>query len=210
MSSFRQIYPDTLSEAARFLLERDSDRPDLSRLVIAAASSQTPPAKLSPSDVVALAWMIELCEFMAVSDSVAIEGPLGQLLRHLLAVPAWMATLLTGQEAQATRFDNVLSVGVISRYQAKQRSEEIGRLRRLTHPGGRLLLAVDVMKSSDFIWNEWQGSEVESPILHGTIADLEGELRDAGFHCISRSLRRNLPEGRCDVLLVALRNKGDY
>jgi hypothetical protein len=46
--------------------------------------------------------------------------------------------------------------------------------------GWRLLLAVDLLPKSDFLWNRSGGVEVEPPTEHGTVDDLVELARPPG------------------------------
>jgi hypothetical protein len=69
-------------------------------------------------------------------------------------------------------------------------------------PGGRLLLAIDVIPASDFLWNRSEGEEVEPPVAHGTTFDVADQLRALGLRVVEWTLLRGVPASRTDLLLV--------
>jgi hypothetical protein len=65
-----------------------------------------------------------------------------------------------------------------------------GRFRDWLAEGGRLLLTLDLVPGTDELWNFDQGQKVESPDMHGTLAELTRELENAGFSIRETAVRR--------------------
>ena len=57
----------------------------------------------------------------------------------------------------------IYSVSVLAHMTRPEREETVDLVSRWLEPGGRLLLAVDLLPKSDFLWNRSEGVEVESP-----------------------------------------------
>jgi hypothetical protein len=70
-------------------------------------------------------------------------------------------------------------------------------------PQGRLLLEIDLIPATDFLWTRSQGLEVEPPVQHGTIDHVTGQLRQFGFRIDECIVRRSVPKSRTDLLFVA-------
>ena len=99
-------------------------------------------------------------------------------------------------------FDRIYSISVLAHMTRSDRADTITRARRWLRPGGRALFSIDLIPSSDFIWNRSEGVEVSPPERHGTIFDLRGEFDAAGFHLTEFQTARGLHETRTDLLFV--------
>jgi hypothetical protein len=71
------------------------------------------------------------------------------------------------------------------------------------HPRGLLVLAVDLIPSSDFLWNRADGVEVETPIRHGTVDDLMAQITGLGFEVDEFTIKRGVYKSRTDLLFIA-------
>lgn len=70
-------------------------------------------------------------------------------------------------------------------------------------PGADLLLALDLIPGTDFIWNYSEGTEVEPRELHGTVTDVLRTLEALGCLIIEAKAVRQIPTwSRTDVLLI--------
>jgi cyclopropane fatty-acyl-phospholipid synthase-like methyltransferase len=99
-------------------------------------------------------------------------------------------------------YDRIYSVSVIAHMAATERAVTMGRIAGWLRPGGRLLLAVDLLPKSDFLWNRSEGVEVEPPIDHGTFDDLLAAVERAGLRVTERTIRRTVYASRTDLLFV--------
>ena len=67
-----------------------------------------------------------------------------------------------------------------------------------------MLLALDMIPSSEFLWNRCEGVEVEPPARHGTVTDLTDQLEALRFRINERRVVRSIPGARTDLLLIEL------
>jgi SAM-dependent methyltransferase len=104
--------------------------------------------------------------------------------------------------APSYHFDAIYSVCVIAHMPRAVRGDTLRRCRDWLQPGGRLLLAIDVIPSSDFLWNRSEGLEVEPPIQHGTVADVLDQLAELGFQMNESRVVRGVYKSRTDLLFI--------
>jgi SAM-dependent methyltransferase len=102
----------------------------------------------------------------------------------------------------AAPYDAIYSISVLAHMPAVVRRATLERCRRWLRPGGRLLLAVDVIPACDFLWNRSEGSEVEPPVAHGTTFEVAEQLRALELRVVEWTLLRGVPASRTDLLLV--------
>jgi cyclopropane fatty-acyl-phospholipid synthase-like methyltransferase len=102
----------------------------------------------------------------------------------------------------AQPYDRVYSVGAFVRMTRAGREETVGLIAQWLKPGGRLLLAVDLLPKSDFLWNRSEGVEVEPPTQHGTVDDLLESIQRVGLRVTERRIRRTVYASRTDLLFV--------
>jgi cyclopropane fatty-acyl-phospholipid synthase-like methyltransferase len=100
------------------------------------------------------------------------------------------------------RFDVIYSIAVLAHMPRTVRENTLLRCRDWLKPPGSLLLVIDVIPSTDFIWNRSEGVEVESPIQHGTIDDLADELKRLGFRIHDWEVVRTVYKSRTDLLFI--------
>jgi cyclopropane fatty-acyl-phospholipid synthase-like methyltransferase len=100
------------------------------------------------------------------------------------------------------RFDAIYSISVLAHMTRAVREDTLRRCRDWLRPGGRVLLAIDVIPSSDFLWNRSEGLEVEPPIQHGTVADVVEELAELRFQINESKVVRGVYKSRTDLLFI--------
>jgi 2-polyprenyl-3-methyl-5-hydroxy-6-metoxy-1,4-benzoquinol methylase len=100
------------------------------------------------------------------------------------------------------KFDVIYSVSVIEHMPRKTREQFIKWVTKWLKPGGRLILTLDLIPGSDFLWNFSEGVEVENKLQHGNIEDLLGTLKSN--HLLERDFKtiREIPFSRTDVVLL--------
>jgi len=99
-------------------------------------------------------------------------------------------------------FDVIYSVSVIE-HMPRQTWEKLLRLvAKWLKPGGRLIITLDLVPNTDFLWNFSGGLEVESISRHGTLQDFRKNLHRNNF--IEKDLRvvKGIPFSRTDVVLI--------
>jgi cyclopropane fatty-acyl-phospholipid synthase-like methyltransferase len=99
-------------------------------------------------------------------------------------------------------YDRVYSVSVIAHMNGAEREATVGRVAEWLKPGGRLLLAVDLLPKSDFLWNRSEGVEVEPPTEHGTVDDLLASIEQEGLRVTESTIRRTVYASRTDLLFI--------
>jgi 2-polyprenyl-3-methyl-5-hydroxy-6-metoxy-1,4-benzoquinol methylase len=106
------------------------------------------------------------------------------------------------EHESAQLYDRVYSVSVLAHMTRLDREKTVERVSEWLRPGGRLLLAIDLLPKSDFLWNRSEGVEVEPLIDHGTVDDLLASLERAGLRVTERRVRRAVHASRTDLLFV--------
>lgn len=101
----------------------------------------------------------------------------------------------------AEPYDRIYSVS-LAHMTTAEREETVDLIPRWLKPGGRLLLAIDLLPKSDFLWNRSEGVEVEPPTEHGTVDDLFGSVGRAGLRVTERRIRRTVYASRTDLLFL--------
>jgi 2-polyprenyl-3-methyl-5-hydroxy-6-metoxy-1,4-benzoquinol methylase len=106
------------------------------------------------------------------------------------------------EHVPAQRYDRIYSVSVLAHMTRPEREETIHLLSQWLGPGGRLLLAIDLLPKSDFLWNRSEGVEVEPPTEHGTVDDLLASIEREGLRVTERRIRRTVYSSRTDLLFL--------
>ncbi len=106
------------------------------------------------------------------------------------------------EHVPAQPYDRIYSVSVLAHMTRSEREETVDLVSQWLRPGGRLLLAVDLLPKSDFLWNRSEGVEVEPPIEHGTVDDLIRSVDRAGLRVTERKIRRTVFASRTDLLFL--------
>jgi hypothetical protein len=106
-------------------------------------------------------------------------------------------------------FDMIYSICVIALMSRATREDTLRRCRSWLEPGGTLLLAIDLIPATDFLWNRGGGS-LEPPPEHGTINDLMSQLSELGFVIAEQTVLRNVPRhDRTELLFLACKLPAD-
>jgi SAM-dependent methyltransferase len=101
------------------------------------------------------------------------------------------------------RFDAIYSVSVLAHMPRPVREDTLRRCRDLLRPGGLLLLAIDLIPATNFLWNFSSGREVEPPEIHGTIYDVIEQLSSLDFEIVEKEGRRGVAGARTDLAFIA-------
>ena len=105
-------------------------------------------------------------------------------------------------------YDAIYSVGALAHFPSSIRERTLRNCWAWLKPGGRLLLAVDLIPSTDALWN--LGGSEETPEQHGTYRDMEQELRTLGFSIEeSRILRKVDNWSRTDLYFLVANKRED-
>jgi SAM-dependent methyltransferase len=101
-----------------------------------------------------------------------------------------------------TALDAIYSISVMAHMPRAVREDALRRCHGWLRPQGRLLLAIDVIPSSDFLWNRCEGQEVEPPIDHGAVSDVLAQLSTLGFQIKESRVVRSVYQSRTDLLFI--------
>jgi 2-polyprenyl-3-methyl-5-hydroxy-6-metoxy-1,4-benzoquinol methylase len=82
-------------------------------------------------------------------------------------------------------FDCIYSISVIEHMPAEERLNFIEKAASLSSSGGQLLVTVDLEPSSNRLCNQDRGKIVEDPDLHGSLTDIESDIRN--FYSIEKT-----------------------
>jgi SAM-dependent methyltransferase len=115
-------------------------------------------------------------------------------------IRAWNCTV--SEFTPKDLYDRVYSISVIAHMHRSDRDCALRRMRTWLRSGGRMLLAIDLMPSSDFIWNRSEGRELEAPEVHGTIWELRAKLLSLDMRLTEFRVIRGVHESRTDLLFV--------
>lgn len=107
--------------------------------------------------------------------------------------------------APSHQYDAIYSIASLAHMPRSIREEALRRCFEWLRPDGVLLLAIDVIPASDFIWNRSEGREVEPLILHSTIRSITDRLTQLGFHLDVCEVKRTVFKSRTDLLFIAAR-----
>lgn len=107
------------------------------------------------------------------------------------------------REFQPTRlYDAIYSICAIAHMPSAVRREIFHLCRQWLQADGDLLLALDLVPSTDLIWNRCLGEEVEPTPKHGTVDDVVSELTAMRFRVEEPTITRNVPKARTDLLFL--------
>jgi 2-polyprenyl-3-methyl-5-hydroxy-6-metoxy-1,4-benzoquinol methylase len=98
--------------------------------------------------------------------------------------------------------DVVYSVSVIEHMPRATWQAILARCRRWLGRNGRLLLTIDLIPGTQWLWNYSEGREVEPPARHGDITAFAGHLGRLGFTPIEAFIWQGVPQSRTDLLLI--------
>jgi 2-polyprenyl-3-methyl-5-hydroxy-6-metoxy-1,4-benzoquinol methylase len=97
--------------------------------------------------------------------------------------------------------DCIYSISVIEHMPAEVRRGFLAKVASLSSSGGQLLVTVDLEPSSNRLSNRDRGKIVEDPDLHGSLADIENEIRQ--FYSIEKTeIIRRLSDKAGDAAFI--------
>src|SRR5262249_11098171 len=100
-------------------------------------------------------------------------------------------------------FDVIYSICVIAHMPRTTREETLRCCRKWLKPSGTLLLAIDLIPATDFLWNRGGGS-IRARLEHGTMDDVMSQLLELGFVTAEQTVVRNVPRhSRTELLFIA-------
>jgi cyclopropane fatty-acyl-phospholipid synthase-like methyltransferase len=109
--------------------------------------------------------------------------------------------------APAQKFEAIYSIASLAHMPRATREEALRRCHDWLRPQGLLLLAIDVIPATDFIWNRSAGREIETPFQHGMIESVIEQLTRLGFRIDERRVLRTVYKSRTDLLFIAGRKE---
>ena len=101
-----------------------------------------------------------------------------------------------------SRFDAVYSICVLTHMPRATREDTLRRCHGWLRSGGRLLLTIDLIPATDFLWNRSEGREVEPLLAHGTIDEFLCQLTCVGFQLNEARVLRTPRRSRTGLLLI--------
>lgn len=102
-----------------------------------------------------------------------------------------------------TTYDAIYAIASLAHMTRAIREDTLRRAHAWLRPDGLLLLTIDVIPASDFIWNRTEGREVEPLIRHGTIQGVADQLAGLGFNLDEVKVTRSVHHSRTDLLFIA-------
>jgi cyclopropane fatty-acyl-phospholipid synthase-like methyltransferase len=106
------------------------------------------------------------------------------------------------EHVPAQSYDCIYSVCALAHMTRTEREETVDLIPQWLKPGGRVLLAVDLVPQTDFVWNISDGMEVAPGHEHGTTTDLFNWICQAGLTITEWTVRRAVHASRTDLLFV--------
>lgn len=101
-----------------------------------------------------------------------------------------------------TQYEAIYSVSSLVHMPRPVREQTLERCWTWLKPNGLLLLAIDMMPCTDFLWNRSDGLEVEPPVQHGTADDVLSQLGRLGFQIDDWKILRTVYKSRTDLLFI--------
>ncbi len=102
-------------------------------------------------------------------------------------------------------FDGAYSISVIEHIPAKARRALLGDISSRVRADGLVVLTIDLFRGEERLWNRNLGIEVETPAVHGTLADVIDECAKEGLAIIRQEIVRDWGSTDVDIGLLALR-----
>jgi hypothetical protein len=99
-------------------------------------------------------------------------------------------------------FDAIYSISSLAHFPRVAREATLSSCWEWLRREGLLVLAIDVIPSSDFIWNRSEGLQVEPPIQHGTVDGVLRQLAELGFQIKESRIERAVYKSRTDLLFI--------
>jgi hypothetical protein len=93
-------------------------------------------------------------------------------------------------------FDFVYSVSVIEHLSSNTRKQLWKKIYDWSKPSGNLLLTIDLIPETNYLWNFESGREVEDIKTHGDIDCLVNELQNSGFFKVSTEVMRGYKDSQ--------------
>lgn len=105
---------------------------------------------------------------------------------------------------QFNSFDVIYSVSVIEHITAIDRRKTWNRLSQWLKNKGVLLLTLDLIPETEYLWNYASGKLVEEIDKHGDLNTIREELKSCGFAIDDMIFLRAYHDSRTDVVLLKL------
>lgn len=99
-------------------------------------------------------------------------------------------------------FDVVCAVCCLAHMSRIVRRDVLSRSNRWLRKGGSFFLVIDLIPTTNFIWNISEGVEIEPHEEHGTVEDLLRELKANGFHIQEAKTVTKIWKSRTDLVLI--------
>jgi 2-polyprenyl-3-methyl-5-hydroxy-6-metoxy-1,4-benzoquinol methylase len=74
-------------------------------------------------------------------------------------------------------------------------------------PDGHLILTIDLMPGTDWLWNLAAGKVVEEKEVHGDIAAFIASIQNLGLYVVEKEIARNVPYSKTDILFIHARSQ---
>jgi hypothetical protein len=97
----------------------------------------------------------------------------------------------------AEQYDAIYCISVIALMPTPVREATLRLCRTWLKPGGKLVLAIDLIAGTETLWN--RGGSEETPERHGTWRDVESHLLALGFHVTESRIERDIPHSPVDL-----------
>ncbi|MCD6476962.1 MAG: sulfotransferase, partial [Candidatus Aenigmarchaeota archaeon] len=102
-------------------------------------------------------------------------------------------------------FDYIYSVSVIEHIPKKERIYLWKEISRILKKEGGLLLTIDLIPNTNFLWNYCESGLIESPQEHGTVEELIKEIKTNSFELLYYNVVRNIKNSKTDCAFLMFR-----
>ena len=122
-----------------------------------------------------------------------------------LAHRSWNCTL--GDLPKSAMFDGAISISLIQHLPAADRRAFLRDVAVRVHPGGLMMLTVNLARGGMELWNQSSGRVVDDPALHGTFQDVINEGSSVGFELVESDIVREWGDVEVDIGLLVMRRR---
>lgn len=104
------------------------------------------------------------------------------------------------------KYEVIFSISVVEHMPRQTWEKTLGLVAQWLKPAGHLILTIDLIPETDWLWNLAEGKVVEEKEVHGGIDDFVSFIQGLGLHILEKEIARNIPFSRTDVLFIHARS----
>ncbi len=108
----------------------------------------------------------------------------------------------SAEDFRVGHYDGIYCAGMLAHLKAAARTAVIANCASMLDVGAPLLLYLDLIPGTDFIWNRCADKEVEDRAIHGTQGMVLEEFAAEGFELLAADVVRGVEGTRTDILMI--------